>query len=112
MSETSFKEIKHGLSRFKHYKCRCDVCVEANRVYVIQRKEKQDTKKRAGKIPAEPLIALLYSQIDTHSSLGRKVRRWRHEGVDIYTADKLCCEMGYHPYEVFGDLWWKGALDD
>lgn len=112
MSETSFKTVKHGIGRYKKHGCRCDICVAAQKESSRKRTENFRASKRRGKLPAEPLIALLYDQVDCHSSLGRKIRRWRYEGIDPYTADKLCCEMGYHPFEVFGDAWWKGAFDD
>jgi hypothetical protein len=112
MSEKFSKQPKHGLGRYKKQKCRCDICMEANRLYCEQRRERNHAARTRNKIDATPLIDLLYKDVETHSSLGRKLRRWRYQGVDIYTADKLCCEMGYHPYEVFGDAWWKGAFED
>lgn len=105
-------EPKHGLGKYKKEKCRCDVCVDAYRVYSLEYNTKKRAARTHNKIDAGPLIDLLYAQVETHSSLGRKLRRWRSQGVDIYTADRLCCEMGYHPFEVFGDAWWKGAFDE
>ena len=108
---------KRNHERYKYVKdkCRCDVCVagwkEFDRKRNIQRRLKRE-RERESKLDAAPLIALLYEQVDTHSSLGRKLRYWRRYGVDVYTADKFCCEMGYHPVEVFGDAWWKGAFDE
>lgn len=108
MTDLSFKPGKHGFGKYKKDRCRCDVCVGANKMY----QEKRRMKRREGKIDATPLIDLLYDKMETHSSLGKRFRIWRLTGVDVYTADKICCELGYHPYEVFGDSWWKGASDE
>lgn len=111
MSETSFKP-KHGLGRYKKQKCRCEDCVTAYNTWSRNYQAEKIAKRMRNKLDAAPLIDLLYAQVETHSSLGRKLRRWKYEGVDIYTADKICCELGYHPFEVFGDSWWKGAFDE
>ena len=34
-------------------------------------------------------------------------RHWRLEGMNIYIADKWCIQLGYHPFEVFGSLFYQ-----
>jgi len=97
---------------YKRKKCRCDSCMNAIAVYNVKRKELKRARARAGKIDAEPLIVFLQDKVDTSTSLARKLRRWRYEGVDPYAADAVCCEFGYHPFEIFGDEWWKGSFDE
>jgi hypothetical protein len=110
--KVSEQEPTHNFYWYKKKNCRCDVCVAAYRFYNDERRRKAREKARAGKIDATPLLALLYEKVDVHGSLARKMRRWKYEGVDPYAADKVCCELGYHPMEVFGDLWWEGAFDE
>ena len=39
------------------------------------------------------------------------VHRWMRSGVDVWTADSLCCKVAQiHPYLVYGDDWF--AADD
>lgn len=107
-------QIKHNRARY-YRGCRCDLCVADWTRLRLRRQEQREIereKRRRDLLDAEPLLRLVYEQVDPHSSLGRKMRYWRANGVDIYTADKLCCELGYHPFEVFGDAWWKGAFDE
>ena len=93
--------------------CSCEQCLARQEKRNKAKREwrwRQEEKARAKNLDAQPLIDLLYEKVDTRSSLGRKLRYWRTHGVDPYTADKFCCEMGYHPYEVFGDEWFKGVF--
>ena len=112
---TELKPLKHGRQKYYRDKCRCDKCVRSWDNFNLKRNaKKKETRAaiKARKLDAAPILALMYEQVDKHSSLGRKMRYWRANGVDPYTADKVCCELGYHPFEVFGDAWWRGAFDE
>lgn len=38
------------------------------------------------------------------------VHRWMRSGVDVWTADTLCCKVAQlHPYTVFGDSWFANV---
>jgi hypothetical protein len=109
------RRISHGRLKYYQEGCRCDVCVHGQTEYNRKREDKRKVQRvaaRESKLDAQPLIDLLYDKIDPRSSIGRKLRYWKRFGVDVYAADKFCCEMGYHPVEVFGDAWWKGAFDE
>lgn len=42
---------------------------------------------------------------------GRSVSRWRHIGLDAYSADVLACRLGRHPSEILGYEWFAQADD-
>jgi hypothetical protein len=39
-------------------------------------------------------------------AVARGAYRWRAEGVPLFTADRICCEvLGVHPAQVYGSAW-------
>ena len=45
-------ELPHGRSRYRHHGCRCEVCVEANRLYM---RELRARKRTLTPLPAAPV---------------------------------------------------------
>ena len=35
----------------------------------------------------------------------RSLHRWRHTGLNPWTADRLAIAAGLHPFSVWGDAW-------
>jgi hypothetical protein len=42
------------------------------------------------------------------------IYRWRKPdvGLPIHIADRLACQLGFHPSLIWGDLWWNDVLVD
>lgn len=40
----------------------------------------------------------------------RTIHRWTRGGIPEFAADRAAIALGYHPCEVWGELWWD--LDD
>lgn len=99
------RQERHGIARYRKKNCRCEVCVAANKEYQQRRRKYQDEPVF---IDAEPLIKFFIRIEEPMTGAMRKrITRWRRKGVDIYNVDKMCVSRGYHPFEIYGDLWWK-----
>lgn len=35
------------------------------------------------------------------------IKSRKGQTVTVFQADRLCCRIGYHPYEVYGDLYFQ-----
>jgi len=77
--------------------CRCEACVAAAAVV----RERHRASKV--KLPVEPLLKLL-SPLEIQSCKGT-LERYKEVGMTPYQADRMCCRFGWHPWLVFGDLW-------
>lgn len=40
----------------------------------------------------------------------RSVHRWVEHGLSWSKADRLAVKAGFHPAELWGDVWWDAAL--
>lgn len=92
------------------------------------------TKRRgakAGTLSPAPMLALfprppLTPRVPTNDTFGwadegsdswvaercgvstRTVQRWRRGALlQVATADRVACELGMHPAEIWGDDWWQ-----
>jgi hypothetical protein len=88
----------HGVWRYRSRGCRCDTCRDG--AAELKRKRRLENL-----ISVQPLIDK-YGQSFV-SQYSRSLEKWTKDGVPIYTADRICCARGNHPYEVFGDLWFE-----
>jgi hypothetical protein len=82
---------------------RCRECSRLDDLGLLPPSQPQD------RIPFAPLDAWLTSVTPVKAydvPLQRNIYRWRAEGVPLYTADEVCCEvLGVHPHQVYGDRW-------
>ena len=101
--------VKHGVSRYRGYKCRCDLCVAAYAEF--NRLRRKHTDEVQVMIDPAPLIALVLAEdFRPGGAVHRQVRRWEENGLDVYEADRQCVRRGFHPLEVFGDAWLEAGL--
>ena len=99
--ETLKADTKHGISRYRDYNCRCEICRRAISEYKL--------KQRIAKlIPVQPMIDK-FGESFCRQYKG-SIDKWIAKGINVYTADKICCSKGFHPVEVFGDIWIDNAL--
>lgn len=42
----------------------------------------------------------------------RTVVRWRHYGIDVWSADRAACALGLHPWAIWGDEWLQLQLHE
>lgn len=102
MSETK-QEPKCG-TRYKHTKhgCNCALCLEAVERYNEERARK---KKEMPRFALQPIVdRMTREQKESHSGL---IKANAGKSLTIYKIDRLCCSLGFHPYEVYGDLWYE-----
>lgn len=93
----------HGRSTYLKYKCRCDICVEDARVYRANR------KKPVLILDGELLIERLtrdgrISSVDTSAR-----HKWKTRGMEVHNADRWAVKLGYHPYEIWGNEFYRGC---
>lgn len=101
---------KHGTAMYRRG-CRCDTCVTTMREYRRQFKPLSDAADL--RLSVEPLVERL-AQADRLSELDpHRISQWRRNGwmVSVYWADKWAIKLGFHPFEVWGWDFYKGAMD-
>lgn len=91
------KTGKCGTNNGYQLGCRCEACVSAAAVV----RERHRASKV--KLPVEPLLKLLSPQ--EVRSCQATLERYKQSGMTPYQADRICCKFGWHPWLVFGDLW-------
>jgi hypothetical protein len=97
------EEAKCG-TRYKYIKrkCRCELCKEAIAVY---NKERARRKREVPHFPLQPVIdRMTKHQRGLHETL---IKTSSDKSLSVYRIDRLCCSLGFHPYEVYGDLWYE-----
>lgn len=80
-------------------------------------------------LPFEPLRRYVASIVETHNpgtrdaglaSLGWTHRTWQNraymrgqqKGIVAYSAaDRLACDLGMHPAEIWGEAWWELSVE-
>jgi hypothetical protein len=92
-------------TKYRNEGCRCAECKEAGRVSNAGRKSRS-----AIRLPIEPLLP--YMGRDLRNSYRDTIRKALVEGLTIYRADVLCCRIGRHPWEIYGDLWFQDLWED
>lgn len=103
--------------------CRCDDCRKANTTYNVayrhrRRKGEVTTAERApigclpGKLSLAPIVAL-YPKLDNGELAVRcgvslsSINRWWRDGMNLDVADKVAIHLGRHPFELWGDAYWR-----
>lgn len=99
----------HGRSSYLKYKCRCDICCQSAKQYKRERRIKLgcDIKVR---LDATPFINRLITDGQLSIIPRGALRGWQANGMSVYTADKWCIKLGYHPFSVFGQAFYEGAM--
>lgn len=92
--------MNHGTySAYTSGGCRCDDCRQAARDH--KRRKYGDTVR----LPWEPMFEK-FSEFEAFSlRYSAFFPSWKRYGIDPYKADTVCCDMGVHPYEIWGDEW-------
>jgi hypothetical protein len=98
VEKQTVKTYVHGVNRYRKYGCRCDICRSA--ASALKRLQRVQTT-----LPVQPLIDKFGDVI--HRRFYRSLDKWHREGVNPYVADKICCSLGCHPAEVYGDDWFE-----
>lgn len=93
----------HGRSTYLKYKCRCEVCVKANSVY------RKNIRQSVLRLDADRFIDRLTKDGRITSIHTGVISKWRQYGLDIFQADRWAVKYGYHPYEIWGNDFYKGC---
>jgi len=94
---------KHGRSAYLKYKCRCDVCVEANKTYRLLYGRSEFS------LDPEVFIKRLADDNRITGLGSHNVAKWRKFGLDVFAGDRWAVKLGYHPYEIWGDAFYQGC---
>lgn len=96
------EEIQHGRSAYLKKICDCNICLSANTAY----KTDWARKRRVKRLNGEPIVRLLSNtnEIKTNSYTLEYLSK---NGVDVYTADRYCIALGYHPAQLYGFQFYK-----
>ena len=100
--ERSKVDVPHGVTGYRNYGCRCDIC----RLACTELKRR---KRISNLIPVQPLIDKFGE--DMFRRFPKMMAQWQREGISIYAADKICCARGFHPVEIYGDDWFEPAWE-
>lgn len=104
------RSFKHGASAYRNRGCRCDVCKEATRLAKIKYRPKSDAVKV--RLDATPLIDKITRDGRLEAVENSRISQWRKAGIDLYAADRWCIRLGYHPIEVWGQAFYRGATEE
>ena len=108
---------KHGsVSTYMKYKCRCVQCSKAARAYYDKKNESRNARRakaRIYRISAQKLVDFISeSQPEVYEKYKNKLGSWNSNGIDVWTADRICIELHTHPILVFGQEWIVNALQE
>ena len=101
----------HGRNGYTKHKCRCDICVTANKVYRREYKLANGGDMNI-RLDATPLIARLIRDGQMAHVTRGMYRSWIKNGISVYNADKFCIKVGYHPYMIFGADFYEGCSSE
>jgi hypothetical protein len=91
--------MEHGTRvAYDRYGCRCDLCRE------VIRKHNAGRDRKLSRLPVENMLQKL-SSTDFPQRYSAGIKSWTIKGIDVFKADRICCEYGFHPYEIWGDDW-------
>jgi hypothetical protein len=99
--------LKHNRNTYLKYKCRCEECVRDNSLYKLKRRrEKTYPLRLDGKV----FVERLYKDNRTNAVGRKSLDRWLKEGIELYSADRMCMKLGYHPVEIWGQAFYEGCF--
>lgn len=94
--------MMHGtLTGYTNKGCRCADCKAAGK----QWRENRRPKRVQRRLPVEPIIAMLDDS--NRRDFMHGLKRFVDVGIPIFSADHWCCKLGYHPWMVYGDVWFE-----
>lgn len=83
--------------------CRCDGCRE------IGSKSNMQRDRKIPRLPVHPMLNR-FSSDDFSKKYQNSIDSWKTNGVNVFKIDEICCSMGMHPYDVYGDDWFLITL--
>lgn len=99
------RKTEHGLYAYTALGCRCYVCKKA-----MARKNAARPQCATTYISVQPLIDRFGDTFVKRNP--RNIPKWLKIGISHRAADRICVEYGYHPYEVYGDLWFYDIWEE
>jgi len=101
---------KHGVYAYQKKNCRCEECIDIFRAYrrnqAIKRKSDASKARLSGQVFVDRIM-----RDGRHEAISKTTMfRWCKYGMSIYTADHFACQLGYHPYEIWGDDFYVGTV--
>jgi hypothetical protein len=94
------RSFAHGVNAYRVHKCRCETCTIAHRE--SRRRYRPLSDSVNVRLDPAPLIERLTRDGRLEAVENSVISRWRKDGIGIYSADKWCIRLGYHPIEVWG----------
>jgi hypothetical protein len=104
------KDFKHGANGYSSHHCRCPICREGRRLERQKYRPLSDSVKI--RLDPVPLINRLTRDERLEAVENSTISRWRKDGIGVYSADKWCIRLGYHPVEIWGQDFYLGATEE
>ena len=93
---------QHGRIGAYREGCRCEPCKFAGKESNRNRKRREAAQP---KISVQPMKDGLPANFMHEHRAG--IPRWETEGIPMFMADRICVKYGHHPWNIFGDEWYK-----
>lgn len=96
----------------------CRACYYSrNRDYAAEWRQRKGSQRmpllRRTYLPIDPLVPFVaYRRDRLNAKVLDRFAAAKSRGVGRVTvelADEICTALGYHPSEIFGELWWQEA---
>lgn len=98
--------MTHGTLHAYISGCRCDECKARKSEYARLWRDQEGLRARCFDFaPLERIILGRDLALNTVAS-GTSVKEWRLRGIPWDRADTLCCKLGMHPFDVYGEDWY------
>lgn len=94
------RKTEHGLYAYGALGCRCEVCKKA-----MRRKNAARPSRKSTYITVQPLLDKFGDKFAKQHELS--MPKWLEKGISHRAIDTICVKYGYHPYEIYGDLWFE-----
>ena len=93
----------HNRNTYLRHKCRCEACCADALAY----KRKYNASNI--KLDCEPLVNKLAKDGRLHAVSRDTIKGWRNNGMNVFVADRWAVKLGYHPYEIWGNDFYRGC---
>lgn len=91
--------LNHGIEAGYRKGCRCEPCQQGHRDYQYRQ---YHAKPR---LPFDPIVAFMSPEVRVARS--KLIKAQTGKTISIFQADRLCCSLGFHPWQVYGDLYFQ-----
>jgi hypothetical protein len=93
---------QHGRIGAYREGCRCEPCKTVGKESNAKRKRRSTGQPTINVQPMKDNLPKVF----LHDHRGPLVE-WEKTGIPIFFADRICIKYGHHPWNIFGDEWYR-----